>query len=107
MSAPFLEQQINITFYGKSGKNASDTCALLSKAHGGETTNRSKYKIIGIDGSKTAQISKLYVKIMLITSLNINSMVHFEFTPQGQTVNQAYYVETVKWLHAAVHRKRS
>jgi hypothetical protein len=29
-----------------------------------------------------------------------------EFILQGQTVNQIYYVEIVKWLHEAVHRKR-
>jgi hypothetical protein len=32
----FLEQQINIKFCVKLGKNATDTCAMLSKAYGGE-----------------------------------------------------------------------
>jgi len=36
MSDQFLEQQINIKFYVKLGKNASDTCAVLSKAYGRE-----------------------------------------------------------------------
>jgi hypothetical protein len=44
---------------------------------------------------------KSQVKIMLITL----ATVHFEFIPQGQTVNQAYYVEILKQLHEAVHRK--
>jgi hypothetical protein len=43
---------------------------------------------------------------MLISFFVISSTVHFEFIPQGQTVNQVCYVETLKWLHEAVRRKR-
>jgi hypothetical protein len=43
---------------------------------------------------------------MLITFFDINGTVHCEFITQGQTVNQAYYVEILKQLHEAVHRKR-
>jgi len=31
---------------------------------------------------------------------------HFEFIPQGQTVNQGYYMEILKQLHEGVCRKR-
>jgi hypothetical protein len=41
MSDWFLQQQINIKFYVKSGKNASDTCIVLSKAYGGEAMKKS------------------------------------------------------------------
>jgi hypothetical protein len=47
------------------------------------------------------------MKTMLITYFDIKGTVQFEFIPQGQTVNEAYYVETVKWICEAVHRKRS
>jgi hypothetical protein len=42
---------------------------------------------------------------MLITFFNIKVTVHFEFIPQGQTVNQAYYVEILIWLREAVHKE--
>jgi hypothetical protein len=34
-------------------------------------------------------------------------IVHFEFIPQGHTVNQPYYVKILRQLHEAVHRRRS
>jgi hypothetical protein len=36
MSDWFLQEQINIKFCVKSGKNASDTCTVLSETCGGE-----------------------------------------------------------------------
>jgi transposase len=47
------------------------------------------------------------MKTMLIIFFCIKGTVHFEFIPQGQTVNQAYYMEILKRLREAVRRKRS
>jgi hypothetical protein len=45
------------------------------------------------------------MKTVLPTLFVFKFIVHFEFIPQGQTVYQAY-VEVLKWLYEAVHRKR-
>jgi hypothetical protein len=37
---------------------------------------------------------------------NIKGIFHFEFILQGQIVNEAYYVEILKWLREAVRRNR-
>jgi hypothetical protein len=41
MSDRFSEQLIDIKFCLNSGKNASDTCAVLSEAYGGEAMKKS------------------------------------------------------------------
>jgi hypothetical protein len=37
------------------------------------------------------------MKTMLITFFDINGTFQFQFIPQGQRVDQAYYVEILKW----------
>jgi hypothetical protein len=41
MNDRFLEQGIDIKFRVKFGKNASDTCAMLSETYGGEAMKES------------------------------------------------------------------
>jgi hypothetical protein len=106
MSDRFVERQINIKFCVTLGENASDTCALVSEAYGGEVMKKSSvfkwhkrfressHVVITNEGSALA-------------FFDIKCIIHFEFISQGQTVNQAYYVEILKRLHEAVHRRRS
>jgi hypothetical protein len=42
MNGQFLEQQINIKFCVKLVKNASNICAVVSEAYGGEAMKKSK-----------------------------------------------------------------
>jgi hypothetical protein len=60
MSNRFLEQRINLRFFVKLGKNASDTCAMLSEVCGGEAV-----KPNCINCSKRVHMSKSQMKAML------------------------------------------
>ena len=46
------------------------------------------------------------VKVMLIVFFAMEGIVHYEYIPQGQTVNQQYYLQVLKRLRLAVSRKR-
>jgi len=50
--------------------------------------------------------SKSRVKIMLLTLFDIRGIVHYEFVPNGQTVNQVYYLEVLERLREEVRWKR-
>jgi len=43
---------------------------------------------------------------MLISFFDANGIVHSEFVPNGQTVNQAFYLQVLKRLLDTVRRKR-
>jgi len=105
MSYWYLQHPIKVKFCVKLRENASDTCAVLSEAHG-EKVWKVKY-FNGINGSNRIHISKSRMKIVLITFFEFNGAVHFEFLPQGQTVIQVHYVEIMKRLCKAVSRRRS
>ncbi len=55
---------------------------------------------------KKARMSKSKVKVMLIAFFDIKGIVHFEFLPQGQTVNQYVYKEILRRLMRSVRDKR-
>ena len=55
---------------------------------------------------KKARMSKSKVKVRLMAFFDIRGIVHFEFLPQGQTVNQYVYKEILRRLMRSVRDKR-
>jgi len=70
----------------------------------GEKVWKSQEYVSDINVSKRARISKSQTKTMLVTFFDIKDIIRFEFIPQGQTVNRAYYVEILQRLREAVSR---
>jgi len=56
--------------------------------------------------TKNFRWSKSRAKTMLLTFFDIRGIVHYEFVPNGQTVNQVYYLEVLERLREKVRRKR-
>jgi hypothetical protein len=76
----------------------------------GEKLWQSRVFLSGINSSKTVDSKWNIIKAILNTFLDIKgTTVHCEFIPQDQIVNQAYYLEILKWLREreAVPRERS
>lgn len=55
---------------------------------------------------KKARMSKSRIKTMLICFIDSNGVVHKEFVPEGETVNQHYYREVLERLRKRVARVR-
>ena len=72
-----------------------------------ETKRQSaQWKTANSPRPKNFRQSKSRVKKMLLTFFDIRGIVHYEFVPNGQTVNQVYYLEVLERLHEKVRRKR-
>jgi len=106
MNDRFLEERINIRFCLKLGNGACDICGILSEVYEGDAMKKSIF-LSGTNGSKAARTLKSQIKKMFVTFFEMKGTVHFKFTPQGQTLNQVYFVEILKWLCEAVSRKEA
>jgi len=66
----------------------------------------SKWKSSNSPRPKKAWRVKSNVKTMLISFFDAYGIVHSEFVPNSETVNQAFYLQVLKCLRDAVRRKR-
>ena len=51
-------------------------------------------------------MSRSNVKTLLTVFFDYKGIVHHEYAPHGQTVNQVYYIEVLQRLRDAIRRKR-
>ena len=72
-----------------------------------ETKRQSRqWKSVSSPRPKKARMQRSQVKVMLITFFDHQGMVHHEFVPQGQTVNQHFYKEVLTRLVNKIRQKR-
>jgi hypothetical protein len=60
----------------------------------------------GTKWPKKPRMTKSKFKTMLICFFDVRGIIHFEFVPEGTTVNQTFYVEVLKRVIDAMRRKR-
>ena len=65
-----------------------------------------QWKSVSLSRPKKASVQCSQVKVMLITLFDYQGMVHHEFVPQGQTVNQHFYKEVLTRLVNKIYQKR-
>ena len=66
----------------------------------------SQWKTPASPRPKKARQVKSNVKVMMVVFFDEAGVVHHEYAPHGQTVNQTYYLEVLRRLRDAVRRKR-
>jgi len=66
----------------------------------------SQWKSADSPRPKKARQVRLKAKVMLIVFFDMEGIVHYKYVPQGQTVNQQFYLQVLKCLRLAVSRKR-
>ena len=59
-----------------------------------------------VAATKKARRARSHVKVMLMVFYDSEGVIHYEFLPQGRTVNKEYYLEVVQRLRETVRKKR-
>ena len=65
-----------------------------------------KWKSALSPGTKKARVFKSKTKVKLIAFFDVHGVVHAEFLPQGQTINQHVYKNILQYLMRSVREKR-
>ena len=94
-------------------RGSQDSSVMLSQVmnHGFWSTTPTQNNKVGSGTLQTplpkkARLSKSKIKSMLICFFDSQRIVHKEFVPPGQTVNQTYYREVLERLRKRVARVR-
>jgi len=66
----------------------------------------SQWKSADYPRPKKARQLQSKVKVMLTVLFDMEGIVHYEYVPQGQTVNQQFYLQVLNCPRLAVSRKR-
>ena len=73
----------------------------------GNKTTEHVVENIEFTSTKKSRMSRSQVKTMLVCFFDHKGIVHYEFTAQGQTVNQQCYLEVLTRLRESFRRKRT
>ena len=58
------------------------------------------------DSKKARQVRSKIKVLLTVFFFDASGVVHYEYLPEGSTVNQTYYIEVLKRLRDAIRRKR-
>ena len=64
-----------------------------------------EWKSASLPRPKKARLFKSKIKVMLIVFFDVHGIVHLEFLPQGQTINQNVYKDILRRLMRSVREK--
>lgn len=72
-----------------------------------ETKSQSlEWKALNEPKSKKARMSKSKNKVLLVTFIDNQGLVHYEYLPEGTSVNQEVYLGILRRLREAIRQKR-
>ncbi|GBN56425.1 hypothetical protein AVEN_260882-1 [Araneus ventricosus] len=72
-----------------------------------QTSQSSEWKAKTSPRKEKFRLDKSRGKVMLEVFSDYKSVIHYEFIPEGQTVNKKLYLEILKRLRDAIRPKRS
>ena len=76
-------------------------------AYDPETTDQSsEYRLKGEATPRRPRHSRSKTKVMLTVFIDYSGVVHYEFLPTGQTVNEEYYLSVMRHLREVIRKKR-
>ncbi|UYV81907.1 hypothetical protein LAZ67_21000085 [Cordylochernes scorpioides] len=99
------KQRVCIEFCFKLRKPASESFKMLKRAFKEDSLLKSR-AFEWFARFKDARMIKSKLKCLLITLFDVKGLVHYEFVPKGQTINQHYYLDVLRRLREAVRQKR-